>query len=522
MCCAWRVAQRGFYVGLCLVTALAAGCAPVLVKPGALDEAALRERLPAENLLQQISGGEQILEPGPAWLAGIDPQQELTFLGVAGADDHNFGVLLEIDLEYGRLRYLPLPGDETPLTILTDPDRRAALEAFVKPWPDGLGRVSGPLVRDIPLTEIENRLVAPVPQPQQIFAVAANYPSHLFTDLALPEKADLITRLREARPRIFRKYPPVAAPGSSESAGQDYATLPGPFDAIAAPRRVHVPSLGGANRAVPGHLDYEVEIAVLVGRDLAWDQARKMSDQELREVVAGTLLFSDAKVRDPQAMGRIIRVYNEEELASDNPYRVGEEALDGTLGTWDELTCQWWSYAAGWGRYAAHGPFLVATSDPGKFLPRMLLSARSYTSAPDRHVPPPRGVPTGHLLLRQATLSTTAVDYPDALVWNVPQIIRSLLDPDGNALAFTGEAPALRAGDLIALGTPGGAVVSAKPWWLLPMAEDLLFWKGPDNFYDMFFAPTEGFYLHPGDELFLWGEGLGYQHLKVSIPEPGE
>ena len=65
-------------------------------------------------------------------------------------------------------------------------------------------------------------------------------------------------------------------------------------------------------------------------------------------------------------------------------------------------------------------------------------------------------------------------------------------------------------------------MISAKPWWLMPLAEDLLFWMGPEDFYDMFFDPTAGYYLHPGDELFLWGEGLGYQVLRVEPDEMAE
>lgn len=489
-----------------------------MAKPEAMDSAAIETRLPIASLLQKTRDGELALVPGPLWLADLKPQQELTFLGVLGAEDHAYGVLLEIDSGNTRLRYLPLPVGESPLSILTQPERRTALEKQVMAWPETKNTFTDLPVRDIPLHEINDRLTSPIPQPRQIFAVAANYPSHLFIDLSLPDKSGLIARLRQARPRLFQKYPPVAAPGDSSSGRDVYADLPGPFGSIIAPPQVRIPTLKGENQSVSGHLDYEAEIAVIIGQDLSWDVAKTMSDVELRQVVAGYLLFSDAKVRDPQAMGKILQVFREEKSASGNPYRVGEAALDGTLGIWDETTCHWWSYAASWGHYATYGPFLVAASGRDAFPPRMILSARSYSSAAERSVPPPQEVPQDQLLLRQAAVTTLAEDYPDALIWDIPTILRSLLDPADNALAFTEDTPVLYAGDLVSLGTPGGTVISAKPWWLLPVAENLLFWKDPVYFYKMFFAPTEGDYLYPGDELFLWGEGLGYQLLRIEKP----
>lgn len=499
----------------CFTFFILAGCAPAIVKQVGLDNHALQTRLPVASLLQAETGDEWVLTPGPLWLASLRPQQELTFLGIKGAADHAYGVLFEIDLDNDRLRYLPLPTGESPLSILTQPERLAVLEKQVMDWPEAKNRFTDLPVRDISLLQVKERLTSPIPEPKQIFAVAANYPSHLFIDLSLPDKPGLIARLKKARPRLFRKYPPVAAPGDSTSGQEDYTDLPGPFGSIMIPAQVQIPALEGQNQGVPGHLDYEVEIAVVIGRDLSWDVAKTMNDTELRQVVAGYLLFSDAKVRDPQAMGKILQVFRDQKSVPGNPYRVGEEALDGTLGIWNETTCHWWSYAASWGHYTTYGPLLVAASNRTAFPPRMIVSARSYSSSAERPVRPPQDVPLDQLLLRQATVTTLEEGYSDALIWDIPAIIRSLLDPADNALAFAGEVPVLLAGDLIALGTPGGTVISAKPWWLLPMAEDLLFWKGPEGFYDMFFAPTEGYYLHPGDELFLWGEGLGYQLLRV-------
>jgi 2-keto-4-pentenoate hydratase/2-oxohepta-3-ene-1,7-dioic acid hydratase in catechol pathway len=502
----------------CFLSLLSVGCSPTMVKQNALDKAALETRLPDNSLIQTVPGGERKLTPGPLWLASLKPQKELTFLGVQDEGGQSYGAILEIDLINDRLRYLPLMADETPLSILAKPERRVVLEKLVKIWDEGRGSVAENQIREVLLHEVSERLTFPIPQPRQIFAVAANYPSHLFDDLSLPRESELIELLQLARPRLFQKYPPVAAPGDSLLAKNPYAVQPGPFGSIAAPAQVRVPTQGDQSRSVTGHLDYEVEIAVLIGRDLSWDEAHAMSDTELRRTVAGYLLFSDAKVRDPQAMGKILQAFREEKVNPDNPYRVGDAALDGTLGLWNEMTCHWWSYAASWGHYAAYGPLLVASSDKDEFPPRMILSGRSYSSSSERSVPPPQPVPKDQLLMRQATVTTLAAEYQDALIWDIPTIIRSLLNPAGNALAFTGEAPVLYAGDLIALGTPGGTVVSAKPWWLLPMAENLFFWKDPKDFYKMFFKSTEADYLHPGDKLFLWGEGLGYQLLQVDKP----
>lgn len=490
-----------------------------MVKPKALDNHALDIRLPVANLLQKVSGGEQALTPGPNWLAELNPQQELTFLGVAGEVDHAYGALLEIDLENERMCYLPLPDGNAPLDILTQPERLTALKKQVMAWSEKGRSCSAELcVREIPLQQVQKRLTSPIPRPKQIFAVAANYPSHLFFDLSLHDKPGLVARLRKARPRLFQKFPPVAAPGDSSPGQEIYADPPGPFGSIMAPVHVRLPTLEGQNQNLSVHLDYEVEIAILIGRDISWDEAKAMSDAELYQVVSGYLLFSDAKVRDPQVMGKIMQIFRKERPVSNNSYRIGDAALDGTLGIWDKTTCHWWSYAASWGHYATFGPFLVAASGRDTFPPRLILSGRSYSSSDERTVPPPQDVPKDQLLLRQAAITTIKKNYSDALIWDIPTIIRSLLDPTDNALNFTGESPVLHAGDLIALGTPGGTVISAKPWWLLPIVKKLLFWKSTDDFYNMFFSPSKGDYLHPGDELFLWGEGLGYQLLKVGKP----
>lgn len=513
-----KQARRYAPIGICLLALLLTGWSPSVVKPKAQDQSTLKKRLPAKNLLETIAEGEQAMKPGPAWLADVNPVNALTFMGITGEPDHAYGLLLKIDPKSNRLFYAPLSPGDTPLTILADSERRASLEKSVKEWTEKKKFLAENTVRTLSLDDLTSRLTSPIPRPGRIYAVAANYPSHLFIDLSLPDKKKLLRHLKKSRPRIFQKYPPVPAPGESAAEADAYAELPTPYGILAAPEQVQIPTITGLGRSVPGHLDYEVEIAVMIGQDLSWDEVEKMDDHELRRTIAGYLLISDAKVRDPQVTGRIVRTFVEDKKARNNSYGTGYDALDVGLGTWDPATCHWWSYAASWGHYASLGPFLVTAPDQGQFPPRMILSARSYTSSAKRKISPPEDVPSDRLLLRQAALTSTTSDYQDALIWDLPTIIRSLLNPTENALAFTSEVPALQAGDLIALGTPGGTVISAKPWWLLPVAETLLFWKGPDDFYDLFFDPTEGYYLHPGDELFLWGEGLGYQHLRIAEP----
>jgi len=489
---------------LCL---LLGACSAPVSKPDALDLVALGKH--REHLLSEAS--LELDPPGPKWLHGIDPHVNLTFARLRG-DISGYVLLLDLDPATDRLVLWPLPPGETPLDNLNDPVRRRQLQGMVaapEPPKDAL---------ELSLADLlaEQAFDLPLPQPRQVFAVAANYPSHLSGDLAQKMDEERIGRLQAARPRIFVKFPPVAPPGRQWQIPGEYLHVQGPFATLDPPPRVVLPAEGGGEEEVIGHLDYEAEIAAVIGRRLTWEEARAMSDAELGATVVGYVLFSDAKLRDPQVMGRIVRIMAGREPAAGNSYRVGDEALDAALGGWDGEVCQWWSYAGSWGRYASAGPFLVAAPDDGSFPDRLLLAGRSYAAGEVRGAPLPEGVDPGPWLLRQSALTSVRQTAADRLIWDLPVILRSLLDPAGNALSFYAKRPVLEAGDLVSLGTPGGTVITAKPGWLLKFAEKLLFWSDPDDFYRRFFAEARGYYLHPGDRVLLWADGLGYQLLDVA------
>ena len=111
-------------------------------------------------------------------------------------------------------------------------------------------------------------------------------------------------------------------------------------------------------------------------------------------------------------------------------------------------------------------------------------------------------------------MTTEEKGDPDRLIWNIPQILRSILAPD-SALQFMEGIPRLEPGDIISLGTPGGAVITAKPYQLFNILEKMVFWWDPVDWHNAFFGDDGGLYLHHGDELFFWAEGLGFQHHRI-------
>ena len=116
-------------------------------------------------------------------------------------------------------------------------------------------------------------------------------------------------------------------------------------------------------------------------------------------------------------------------------------------------------------------------------------------------------------------MSTSRRNSTDNLIWSIPQIIRSILTPDQNALAFLDPPAALCRGDIICLGTPGGVVITAKPQAQFAILNALLFWWTPRDWHDAFFARDHGYYLNTGDEVFFWAEGLGFQRGRVEREE---
>jgi 2-keto-4-pentenoate hydratase/2-oxohepta-3-ene-1,7-dioic acid hydratase in catechol pathway len=101
------------------------------------------------------------------------------------------------------------------------------------------------------------RLTAPVPRPQKIFAIGLNYRDHIVeSGMATPEV-----------PTVFAKY---------------VNTVSGPADPIQRPR-------------VSEELDYEGEFGVVIGM-----RCRHVRQDRAREVIGGYLVADDVSVRDWQ------------------------------------------------------------------------------------------------------------------------------------------------------------------------------------------------------------------------------
>ena len=494
------------------------GCSPSVVKKEAFDKDVLSRRSLPSAYLSAANGGELIIKPGTHWLGDVDPKTHLTFAGFRmGENTVRYCILLECVPATDSLVLLPLEKGETPLTVLNDSSRRTELRKSVTLWQKGL--LTDESLIETSLKEVvKNRLLgSPLPNPKHVYAVAANYPSHLKYDLAVANIEDKLGLLKKARPRVFLKFPPVPPPDSVGHQASPDRSLLGPYDPLKYLQTIEVPGETGTQK-VAAHLDYEVEIGVVIGTRLTWEDIRDKTDEEVMEKIAGYVLVSDAKLRDPQVVQNVVNL--DRNPRPENTYIIGDRELDTVLGIWNRETCHWWSYAAGWGRYASVGPFFVAVKPGAEFPERAMIGGRSYAPADIRGLPLPENHNSGTVYLRQVSVTTTRYDYPDALIWNLPRILRSILNPEGNALGFMSSPPSLEPGDIVSLGTPGGAVITAKPWWVSRLAENLLFWKKPVDFHRMFFGPMEGNYLLPGDRIFLWTEGLGYQELEVEHIQP--
>ena len=101
-----------------------------------------------------------------------------------------------------------------------------------------------------------------------------------------------------------------------------------------------------------------------------------------------------------------------------------------------------------------------------------------------------------------------AADFPPLTIL---KMLRSLLTPD-SVFHIGGRNARLEPGDIISLGTPGGTVLTARPQGFVDF---LLFWRGPRERHDVFFHKDAAHYLHHGDEVFFWAEGLGCQRLRI-------
>jgi hypothetical protein len=188
--------------------------------------------------------------------------------------------------------------------------------------------------------------------------------------------------------------------------------------------------------------------------------------------------------------------------------------LDRAYGSWDKTICDWWSYAAGWGNYTALGPFFVAAPADHALPTRAVVTARTYATAGVRGHPVPTGRLADTFYLRQCSRITDQGDQPDKLIWRIPQMIRSLLAP-GSATVLNDAPHRLEPGDIISLGTPGGSVITAKSQGFYDFVDIVLFWWSSRDWHDVFFGKDKELYLHHGDQVFFWAQGLGYQRHDV-------
>ena len=134
------------------------------------------------------------------------------------------------------------------------------LQALLVDWPasfDRLRDLDGPAM---PLSEV--RLHSPIEHPRKFFAIAANYQSHIDE-----VKASNPAYMPPTSQRWFTKMP---------------SCINGPYDAILQPLE-------------SDQLDYEVELAVIIGR-----RCRRVKAADAHAVIAGYTVHNDVSARDWQ------------------------------------------------------------------------------------------------------------------------------------------------------------------------------------------------------------------------------
>lgn len=499
-------------VALLAVVCLGTSCANPVVKPEALDERLLTALRDSGQLQRERALEEDVLQVGSDRWMRVSPDSPLTFCGLrAGEGRIDYALVLECEPAQDSLRLLPLAEGETPLQALGRLERREELERVRSRYREG----SPPdgMVEESVARLIEEKLFAPpLPTPGRIVATAANFQGHLVHDLDVD--AGVIERFRATPARVFQKHPPMEAPGRDPRPEPPFSGVIGPFDTVLYPDKVVLPDdEKGVTHVVPTYLDYEVELGLVVAHDLTWEDVAMASDEELWTHVAGYLLVSDVKARNPQVFERILArgtIPTEREQR----YLTGDASIDEVIGRWDEETCDWWGYAASQGNYAALGPYFVAARGDQPFPPRALACARSYAPEQQRGVELPKGRRPNVFYLRQLAQVTLEPGSPGCLLWTPPQILRATLSPI-SALRYATDERVLHAGDVIALGTPGGIALTVNRGRMLRVLDKVLFWWDAIDWHDAFFGRDRENYLQEGDEVFLWGEGLGYQRSPI-------
>lgn len=479
------------------------GCSTPVVKEAAWDPRVAARLAP--GIAEENASGP-VVPVDPALMSVSDEElRRGVYVGLETGNGPRYGRLMACDPAGETLSIRLLPPGVDPLAAVTGAAGSDAGETVTLPIDDAL----------------RGGLSCPIPTPRRVYAVAANFPSHLEHDLAIEASENVRKSLAAARPRVFLKHPPVPPPDGRPDARRGDAAVAGPFAPMSAPRRVALPAEDGQAGPAPTaeiRLDYEVEIGVVFGRRLTPEELPSLGDDDLRAAVAGYVLVSDSKARNPQVV-RKVAAHGRGHPESTRNHGTGDEDLDAALGPWDETTCAWWSHAAGLGTTTAIGPYFAAAA-PGAPLPaRPLASARSYAAAGVRRSPPPGGPSEGTLHLRQASVCTTDRAHPDALYWDVPAIVRSILATDG-VLRVAGTPPVIEPGDVLCLGTPGGTVITARSQGLFEFLAFFMSTWTPFDWHDLMFEDDAGLYLLPGDRLLLWAENLGVQLHEIRIEDP--
>lgn len=491
-----------------------ASCSASSSKFDALDEEYLNLKPLPANYINEDQSGLKHINPETAWFSDISTIPELVFARLRKDNNaESYAIVINIDHENDEIVFLPLEGNETPLDVLAKNEKKSYILSKLKEYQSKKSLSSA---RSYSLKKLiaENKLASPLPEPSHIFAVAANYPSHLKYDLGIKNATSYINELASARPRVFLKYP-LTIPAEAEGLIQpcdEINQIIGPFDEAYYQKNIVVPSAANNDaQVVHARIDYEAEIGVVIGKDLKWEDIENASDNDILATVAGYVLVNDTKARNPQVMLNVLR--HEEQVTEDNTYKIGNNMLDERLGIWDKQTSMWWSYAASWGGIHSLGPFFVAAENKKSIAERLVIGARSFGE--NRESQTPEGFLSETLYLRQLALTTQRENAPDGLIWSLPDIVRSILAPD-SALEFYSKDLEIKKGDIISLGTPGGTIITVKAPKVFRIVEDIAIWLDPIDWHNLFFKGDSQLYLEANDSIFIWATGLGFQQVNLT------
>ena len=144
--------------------------------------------------------------------------------------------------------------------LTEQPAAPASLRQLLQRGKEGLqwARAAAAIAPRMALAQV--RLCAPIPDPQKLFALGGNYPSHL-------AEATKLGLVRGTSQTWFNKQ---------------VSCVSGPYDEVYLPRASE-------------QLDYEGELGVVIG-----ERCRHVSAEDAYEVIAGYVVVNDLSVRDWQ------------------------------------------------------------------------------------------------------------------------------------------------------------------------------------------------------------------------------